>query len=586
MDGAGCLGSMQVAALSPRLIRIARRFNVYLLLGLLIVISAIGLGAWETSALQTIHDLEVAGQTGAAAYAQAVRVENLLRIVTPTWNFLGLGLLTFGIGMSIVVIIFNLRGAEGEAMAAYLQAFPDREVPPPRQPGYAGAFPTLLFMGLAAVIANFLFALSGGLAAAGFISVNFAGFSAASWAGFVEVLRTPQRPGSFSFIILGIGLSLATIVYDLRLQARRLPHLIGPLATGVPTELEESLIPRLPRLPFALLGVGFITTLVASYPIGLLGGLARADLLASGGTNAAAARTLAWTTSLFPVLAVTGIVILLAGIVYWLLLIIQGLRDQRQLIHRMGLTLAGAEAASVEQPVWPERVAGYLAGGGLLTLLLLFLPASLRAFLSWEVIALQGTDGAALVDLIFLRDLLTKLVPDLRFIGMALAFLGIGLTLGVIIINLRGIGAILLPTLTAIIRAKGQAVTPSPSPVAEGDVATRAKDAMSRFGKRLFLPILVGALIMISTTFPLVLPLHANLQLEHRDALLAGDQAAADAVQTRIDVLSALREPWNFIGMGLIFFGIGRYFGTIIGFVQARRVVISDACGSLAAIEG
>jgi hypothetical protein len=34
--------------------------------------------------------------------------------------------------------------------------------------------------------------------------------------------------------------------------------------------------------------------------------------------------------------------------------------------------------------------------------------------------------------------------------------------------------------------------------------------------------------------------------------------------------------------MGLVFFAIGQFFGTIIGFVQARKVVIADVCDSLA----
>ncbi|MFQ5951267.1 MAG: hypothetical protein ACE5KH_04200, partial [Candidatus Geothermarchaeales archaeon] len=49
-----------------------------------------------------------------------------------------------------------------------------------------------------------------------------------------------------------------------------------------------------------------------------------------------------------------------------------------------------------------------------------------------------------------------------------------------------------------------------------------------------------------------------------------------------IAVLAALREPWNFIGMGLVFFAIGKFFGTIIGFVQARKTIIAEGCDSLA----
>ncbi len=76
--------------------------------------------------------------------------------------------------------------------------------------------------------------------------------------------------------------------------------------------------------------------------------LARADPVA-GMSNPTAAQTVAWTTSLFPVLAVTGTVALLDGIVYWLLLIVGALRDQRAMIGRIGSALTGSGAQSLEQ---------------------------------------------------------------------------------------------------------------------------------------------------------------------------------------------------------------------------------------------
>lgn len=566
---------------SPWLIRVARRFNIYLLIGILIVISALGLGVWEASAVQTAHTLEVAGTTDTAEYIRAKQVEDVLRIITPTWNFVGLGILTFGIGMSIVVIILNLKGAGKEAMRSYMQAFPDSRLTMPSEPWFGRVFPKLMFAGLILVVLNFLFALTGGLAAAGIIDVTFAGFTAASWAGFVEVLRTPQRPGALSFVVLGIGLSLAAIVYNLRLQARSLPGLVAPLASGKPAEMREPVMPSLPRFPFALLFAGFIIALSASYPVGFLGALARADLAADP-TDLAASRQVAWTTALFPVIAVTGIVTMLSAIVYWLLLIIQALRDQRRLVLRMGSNIAAAESPPLEQPLWPERVAGYLAGGGILTLLLLLVPATLLIFIRWETIALRGAGDTAFFDLVFMMDLLGKLIPDMRFIGMSLAMMGIGLTLGVIVVNLRGIGAILPGTMAKILQARGSSVTPSSPSMDEGEVKPRSQEAMKRFPTKLFAPLLLGTLILISTTFPLVVPLHLNLQLQKRDADLAGDVDAAADAGVDIKVLASLREPWNFIGMGLVFFAIGKFFGTIIGFVQARRVIISDTCSSLA----
>ncbi len=573
---------MQEGLIPPKLLRRGRRFNLYLIIGIVIVVSALGLGALEAQTLQNLHNLEMAGATGTSEYTQAKQIEDILRIVTPAWNFLGLGFLAFGIGMSIVVIIFNLNGAGRDAMAAYIQSFPESKLPVPSQPRSARGFPKLMMAGLILVAVNLLFALQGGLAAAGFFEMNYLGFTTESWAAFTEVLRTPQRPGALSFIILGIGLSLATIVHNLRTQARILPRVVGALREGKPAEVKADLEPKLPKFPSVLLGLGFALVLAASYPVGFLAALARADLVA-GSVDMVISQRFALTQALFPVIAVTGIVTMLAGITYWLLLIIQGLRDQRQVILRMGANMASAQPVPLEQPMWPERVAGYLAGGGILVLLILFVLTSLSIFIRWEVLALAPQEsGAGFFTIVFLRDFLTVLIPDMRFIGMALVFLAIGLTLGVIVVNLRGMGMIMPGTMSKILQSKGADVAPAHAIVDEGDVESRSRTAMTRYPKKLYVPILIGALIMISTTFPLVVPMHMMLQLEKRDADVVFDSEDSARVLTQIRILAALREPWNFIGMGLVFFAIGKFFGTIIGFVQARRVVISDTCSSLA----
>ena len=92
----------------PWLLRLARPFRWYLFTGLLIVISAVALGIWEAAALATAPNA----------------VETIIRVINPAWTFLGIGFLTFGIGMSIAIIIYNLTGAARDAMDAYRQSFP------------------------------------------------------------------------------------------------------------------------------------------------------------------------------------------------------------------------------------------------------------------------------------------------------------------------------------------------------------------------------------------------------------------------------------------------------------------------------
>ncbi|MCJ2532296.1 MAG: hypothetical protein LN413_08390, partial [Candidatus Thermoplasmatota archaeon] len=92
----------------PWLLRTARHFRWYLLIGLLVVISAVGLGIWEAATLPTAPNA----------------IETIVRVINPAWSFLGVGVLTFGIGMSIVIIIHNLTGAARDAVDAYQRAFP------------------------------------------------------------------------------------------------------------------------------------------------------------------------------------------------------------------------------------------------------------------------------------------------------------------------------------------------------------------------------------------------------------------------------------------------------------------------------
>ncbi len=138
--------------------------------------------------------------------------------------------------------------------------------------------------------------------------------------------------------------------------------------------------------------------------------------------------------------------------------------------------------------------------------------------------------------------------------------------------------------MSKILQAQGKGVAPKPPNPDEGDVEARAVNAMSKFARKLFAPLLLGALIMISTTFPLVVPIHVSLQTQWRDAMEAGDDLTASELSHQMSILGALREPWNFIGMGLVFFAIGRFFGTIIGFVQARMVILSEGASSLVSL--
>lgn len=78
---------------------------------------------------------------------------------------------------------------------------------------------------------------------------------------------------------------------------------------------------------------------------------------------------------------------------------------------------------------------------------------------------------------------------------------------------------------------------------------------------KLFIGILVGVEIALLGTFPLI--------LFRIGTHLTGMTTAAN-------MYKAFIGPWVSVGIGLIFFMIGMFFSTIVGFVKGRRAIISE----------
>ena len=50
-----------------------------------------------------------------------------------------------------------------------------------------------------------------------------------------------------------------------------------------------------------------------------------------------------------------------------------------------------------------------------------------------------------------------------------------------------------------------------------------------------------------------------------------------------VQIMGATLQPWILFGMAVIFFAIGRFFTTIVGFVEARRMIIAEGTEAIAA---
>ena len=94
-----------------------------------------------------------------------------------------------------------------------------------------------------------------------------------------------------------------------------------------------------------------------------------------------------------------------------------------------------------------------------------------------------------------------------------------------------------------------------------------AMKPMTLAPKKLFVGILLGALIVILGTFPLAI--WRNLV----SPAFGNDMAV-------FLMLEHIIGPWNGLGVGLIFFFIGMFFSSIVTFVSARRQIISEGVES------
>ncbi len=102
----------------------------------------------------------------------------------------------------------------------------------------------------------------------------------------------------------------------------------------------------------------------------------------------------------------------------------------------------------------------------------------------------------------------------------------------------------------------------------------------------LFIPLAVGALIAISATLPVVilLGIFIHRRLGEVFAGLAGPDVFSDRFETAFwatNLIGASWQPWMLAGMGLILFAIGRFFSTVVGFVVARRLIITEATDAI-----
>ena len=103
----------------------------------------------------------------------------------------------------------------------------------------------------------------------------------------------------------------------------------------------------------------------------------------------------------------------------------------------------------------------------------------------------------------------------------------------------------------------------------------------------LFRPLLIGVAIVISGTLPVVIfqGLSINRMLGEQFAGAGVAGATSDLFESAFlatNLFGASLVPWMLFGMGIILFSVGRFFATIVGFVEARRMVIVEGNQAIA----
>ena len=109
----------------------------------------------------------------------------------------------------------------------------------------------------------------------------------------------------------------------------------------------------------------------------------------------------------------------------------------------------------------------------------------------------------------------------------------------------------------------------------EEEEAPIMDDAMALAPWNLFRPLLAGVAIVVTGALPVAVLLGVSI---HR---MLGEQFAGAAVPgatselyesafLATNLFGASMAPWMLFGMGIILFSVGRFFSTIVGFVEAE----------------
>ena len=536
------------------------------------------------------------GETDQTIFKTTQIADKVIGNTLTTLLFVGLSQIMLGIGFAIAIIVRNLRRTGRATIDSYSSAgVAEADATRFEEPWFGRWFPRLLLSGVLVVLFFFLVTLWWDANTVFLNRAQFAGHtSGGAYESYVmidRVLGPIINAGKFvgvGLVILGIATGLATIITHLSFQARALPLLtrkaMGQADTGLSVELPRPTIPA-GFVAVAILGA---TLLVLSLPLAMVesgfGAWAQARDF-DGFVSTLAVRTEGILSRSIGPLINMGMGLLFFAIGFLLLAIIRWLREQREGFGNTVADLSGGVIArpTIERPLWPTRLVAPLAVFGLVVVAFFFFTMTgVRAFNFDHIVALQSAgvvDSADFQNALRLDRILGPIIGATRFIGVGFLMLAIGLALVTIVINLRATGLLLPVGFSKLI------------PASRGEKVEEEKltldEPMALAPWDLLRPHLAGLAILVSATLPVIVLLAISIHrnLEQQFAGLGESGAASGLFKSSflsVQLFGASWQPWMFFGMGLILFAIGRFFSTVVSFVEARRMVIEEGTSSIA----
>ncbi|MHA1953908.1 MAG: hypothetical protein ACW96U_08180 [Candidatus Heimdallarchaeaceae archaeon] len=484
--------------------KIYSKYKEILYFGFSLVIISLGLGIWRFFNQMYITSDNL--------------VEIALRRFLEIIPLLGLGFLKLGIGFAIVTIVRNISATGENATKSFNKA--GLELKKPKMPFFSKAFPWFLISGIISEL----------VAAIVMIFWINAGIKGDAFADHIyEIITVPIEALGVALLIGGIAFGLATIVMNLGIQVNELPRRLKILVKGEknPEILDRSKL--VPKWTIILTLTGMIVTASSFIPIAIV----RAIHYSVTGLTPASLNGLFWDTWIF-----VGIAILLFSISYWLLRIIKWLRNQRSHIGETVGELAEIETRPLEQPLKITTAVHSFATAGLTWMFIFFF-----------VITIYNA---------FNPSPLQMLIKPGRAISLALLFIGIGLALLTIVVNLK-LTAFMLPgSFTNIVNViKGDKKREEPP------IAPEKPIKLSPL--KLFFGLIFGVFLVILGTLPL-----AVLRISYK----------LQGMENQQWITEHLIGPVVTTGIATIFLMIGLFFSTIVGFVKARKSIISEGVES------